>query len=240
MPVSSTTQHHRPRNAGAVDTGAGYVSSLLTGLTHYYLLGEASGTRSDSVGSVNFSANGAPGNATGINGNGLSLAVASTQYLNATTILVKGADHSLSIWFKPTATGINATQHPIFSCGNTNTDASPMMILGCSMNGNTAKFGVYDNGYAVASTTLVAGTWYHAVYAKAAAGAVTIYLNGSSAITYTQADINNDTNSYIGSGFNSQFDGVIDEVATWSRVLTSAEVTSLYLAGAGSFYPYFV
>jgi len=241
MPVSTTTEHHRTRNTGVADAGAGYVSSLLTNLTHYYLLGEASGTRADSVGSVSMSANGAPGNATGINGNGLSLTAASSQYLNGTTILPSGTNHSLSFWFKPTATGINATQHGLFSCGNTNVDNTPMLIIGTSMNGNTAKLGAYDaSAYRIGTTTLVAGTWYHVLYAKAAAGATVIYLNGASEITYTAADANNNTNSYIGSGFNAQFDGVIDEVASWSRTLSSTDATNLYVSGTGSFYPYFV
>ncbi len=240
MPVSSAIQHSHSRRPGAVDAGAGYVSSLLTNLTHYYLLGEASGTRSDSVGSTNFSANGAPGNATGINGNGLSLVAASSQYLNATTIMPSSTDRSLSLWFKPTATGINATQRGLFSCGNTQVDGTPMWILGTSMNGNTAKLGIYDTGYHIGSTTLTAGTWYHVLVAKASGGATVVYLNGSSEITYTQADTGDNNNSYIGSGFNAQFDGVIDEVGAWSRKLTATDATNLYLTGTGAFYPYFV
>jgi hypothetical protein len=109
------------------------------------------------------------------------------------------------------------------------------------MNGNTAKLGAFDAGaYRIGTTTLTAGTWYHVLYAKAAAGATVIYLNGASEITYTAADTNNDTNSYIGSGFNAQFDGVIDEVASWSRTLAAADATNLYFTGTGTFYPYFV
>jgi len=43
---------------------------------------------------------------------------------------------------------------------------------------------------------------------------------------------------YSGGTPEGFFDGMIDEVGVWSRLLTSDEVTTLYNAGAGLSYPF--
>jgi hypothetical protein len=39
-------------------------------------------------------------------------------------------------------------------------------------------------------------------------------------------------------GMVNSWDGIIDEVGLWSKVLTSAEVAELYASGAGKTYPF--
>ena len=45
---------------------------------------------------------------------------------------------------------------------------------------------------------------------------------------------------YIGNSADtfSAFDGVIDEVGLWSKVLSATEITDLYNSGAGFAYPF--
>lgn len=243
--IANATQHHRLRRPGFIDALQSY-GGLYSGLTHYWQLEEASGPRGDSISNLTpLLPSGSPGNATGKKGNGLSVAAASTQYLNSptTTIVTLNADRSIALWIKPTATAVGATQRPIASQGSAPSDGSSAWILMLSPQGVAAgKLGVYHLavGYSAAgATTLSAGTFYHLAYVRSGTG-WTLYLNGSSELTGTvTTETGNNAIFYTGVGFNNYFDGVIDEVGTWSRALSSGEVSALYNSGNGAAYPYF-
>lgn len=88
------------------------------------------------------------------------------------------------------------------------------------------------------------GTWYHiAVVYTASAGSATFYVNGSQQGT-TQTGLptsitNNSIQFTLGSAssnagaFSTHYDGLIDQACIWSRTLSSAEISTLYNAGAG-------
>jgi len=101
------------------------------------------------------------------------------------------------------------------------------------------------------SATLSTGAWHHLVATydgSKTVGGMKIYIDGSSqALTDisfggTYAGMNNTASKvYIG-GFadaSPSFNGIIDEVGIWSKVLTQAEVTSLYNSGSGLSYDSF-
>jgi len=91
-----------------------------------------------------------------------------------------------------------------------------------------------DNGYEV-TTTVSANTWYHVVgtYGN---GEIKLYLDGSEVAsdTFTAENIKQTSDktligaSYYGSSYCRNMDGIIDEVAIFSDVLTASEVTNIY------------
>jgi hypothetical protein len=98
------------------------------------------------------------------------------------------------------------------------------------------------------SSTYEINNWHHVVLTIGAGSAGVLYVNGSSAATFSGAfntggldmfsiavdydDVDDDDGQSTGAG-NPQhyFDGKIDEVAVWNDELTSAEVTAIYNSG---------
>jgi len=98
------------------------------------------------------------------------------------------------------------------------------------------------------SSTYAINNWHHVVLTIGSDRAGVLYVNGSSALTFSGAlnsggldmfsiavdyddELNNDGDS-LGAGDPAQyFDGKIDEVAVWNVELTSAEVTAIYNSG---------
>lgn len=98
---------------------------------------------------------------------------------------------------------------------------------------------VFHNGLLGTVGGLVAGTWYHCVVTRDAAGQLDLYLNGVlafSALDTQSMDIDNDL--LLGAGHNGDpsvsvrpFNGRMDEFAYWNRGLTESEITEAYLIG---------
>jgi hypothetical protein len=98
------------------------------------------------------------------------------------------------------------------------------------------------------SSTYEINNWHHVVLTIGADRAGVLYVNGSSAATFSSAfntggldmfsiavdydDVDDNDGQSTGAG-NPQhyFDGKIDEVAVWNDELTSAEVTAIYNSG---------
>jgi len=101
-------------------------------------------------------------------------------------------------------------------------------------------------------TNLNDGGWHHYIITydgSGAASGVTIYEDGSALTLTTNVDnlsgtiLNNDALSIgaksDGAPNNQEiYNGLIDEVAVWSRELTSTEVTELHNSGSGLAYPF--
>lgn len=83
------------------------------------------------------------------------------------------------------------------------------------------------------------GSWFHIVATTANGGATELYVNGVNVVSGTATGINdNGTNNlWIGNnpqgGANRMWDGMIDDVAMWDRVLTPAEASEIYSFGTG-------
>jgi len=93
------------------------------------------------------------------------------------------------------------------------------------------------------SSTYSINNWHHVVLTISATRAGVLYVNGSSALTFSTAynsggldmfsiAADYDTTNEGSAGDPNQFfDGKIDEVAVWNDELTSAEVTAIYNSG---------
>lgn len=114
-------------------------------------------------------------------------------------------------------------------------------------NANKFEFAVgnaVDGEYVRASTTSInTGDWFHlvATFVANEADNVHIYVNGSEENAGgSWAHAPSDFGTYFIIGLRGSFfwTGSIDEVYIYNRELTSDEVTGLYAAGAGKFYPF--
>lgn len=240
--------------------------ALIDGLVSYWKMDEASGTRNDAHSTNNLTANGTGGvgSAAGIISNAADFELSDSDYLNITDASQSGlditGDISFSFWAKfeqlPSTAGSNPFQ--IILKG----DRASGRAYNVQFHNNGAdclevyyqKAGpTYVKGDRSTSAAVVSGdvgVWVHyAVTFNSTTGATVMYKNGSSVavtnvVAFSSGALMNTTTDFlIGASQNSGtkdtfFDGLLDEVGIWSKVLTGAEVTELYNAGAGLAYPF--
>jgi len=113
---------------------------------------------------------------------------------------------------------------------------------------NTLRFSVSAAGTSTITTqdwsgTATTATWYFVVaWHDAANNQIGISVNnGSAETTAHSTGVFQGTGTFAigaedGSGGNAPYDGLIEQVAFWNRVLTSGERTTLYNSGAGLAY----
>jgi hypothetical protein len=211
------------------DAGAAAPSPLLDGLVAYWKLDEGSGTtRIDSAGSNNLADNGGVGSATGKVGNAASFVAANTEYLSNASPYALTYPCAVSFWINPSTysgVGVVLNYNNLFVI---NLHNSPSDSL--SIRTSSGAFG--------ASTVGLSG-WSHWVVNFTSASSVDIYLNGalvtgSGLALFARAGLQLGCR---GSGENP-FDGLIDEVGIWERMLTVGGIAILYNSGAGITFPF--
>jgi hypothetical protein len=99
-------------------------------------------------------------------------------------------------------------------------------------------------------TILSTSTWYNIVVTRKSSTRSRIYVNGSLVVADTSSlnptyvttliPIPSTIGTWKYNAVNKQWylNGKIDELNTWNKELTATEVTDLYNAGSGKFYPY--
>lgn len=139
--------------------------------------------------------------------------------------------HTYSCWVKPTALSIG-----IFVGNGTS-------MLGIRGGGNLTFFQYYVNAEVNSGYILPLNTWTHitVTYKGTSFGSnnVLIYVNGSLLYTGSLYMPAGGSKVFLGSnnaGSGGFYNGLLDEVGVWNRVLTAAEVTELYSTGAGKQY----
>lgn len=231
------------------------MSTLNNNLVSYWTLDESSGNASDSVGGNTLTNNNTATYSAGKIKNSIHLASASSQSLSiadgSQTGLDMSGDFSIQAW-------INATSFPdagvcsIVSKDNVSVSRSYAIYTSNDGKIHGIIFGGGGNGqrsFVTNSSQVSTSTIYHIVVTYSLSGNTFLcYVNGSSvAITMADTGVTSITNSTapfeIGCRQESSSDakfwnGWIDEVAVWSRVLTSGEVSSLYNGGSGYQYPF--
>ncbi len=219
--------------------------SLLTGLVPYYILGEASGTRADSNGSLNLSENGTVGQSTGKITNCASFPGSTGNYLShVDTASLSFADLTIQAWVNFADT--SGVQVIVGKCG-ANDREYRLDFDGGSQN---LTFGV-SSAAGFANLTAVGwplfpstSTWYliHAWLdtANNLLG-ITVNADGTPVTTgYTHGTYDSGAAFAVGQDpfYAGNFNGLLCEVGVWNRVLTGGERTSLYNSGAGLAYPF--
>lgn len=226
-------------------------STLLTSLVSWWSLDEASGSRADSHGSNTLTDNNTVTQATGKVSNAGQFTYANSEWLSkATPTGVNGGntDWTIQAWVYADSFSGGSDKFPgiVILGGAGLLGAGDNDYLLVHDNGDTFEF-FSSNGSSfslVSATNFGAAstaTWYHIIaWHDSAVGSLNIKINDGT--TDTNSSIN--TPSHQASADNLQigrydvhWDGRIDEVAFWSRVLTASEITELYNSGSGIAYP---
>lgn len=214
--------------------------ALIDNLTAYWKLDEASGTREDAHGALDLTDVNTVGSAAGKISTAADFVAASSEYLTrGGGLTVNGTSRSVSLWARPDLTGTQRGVANASSLAATPLSTGPLWLM--VQRATNVWAVLHGAAYRESVTpTIVAGTWYHLVYTfDSATNAVVLYINGVSRATATSADnAIVGTHTYIGAGFSTYFDGLLDEIGIWSRALTSDEVTELYNSGNGFAYPF--
>lgn len=202
-------------------------------------------TRYDAHGSNDLTDNNTTPSAAGLFNRGADFEKANSEYLSIAdnaSLSITGAQ-TWSCWFK--AESITDLD-PIFSkwveTGAQRTHALTFDVgkIRWLASGDGATFVDVIGG-----TTLSAGTWYHVVVTFTPSTKVEAFINGvsdgSDTASIPATLFNSTAPFYIGRAnpFGSgdrYFDGVVQSVCVWNRVLTGAEITELYNAGEGMTY----
>jgi len=205
--------------ANVVDTGSGVNPSIESFYREapydvhtraYYKMDETSGS---SV--ADLTGNGFTGTATGttivdsMTGFDKARSFSGSDVITVSSPLTYNRSRTISFWFRPTALG---TQRGLISAGNSSTDGTPMLLF-VQTSANLLSI-YHGSGYRTGTTLLTSNRWYHAAYTfDASNNEVKLYLDGNLEFSGIAADSNlNNTNMYIGRGFNASFNGNIDEV----------------------------
>jgi hypothetical protein len=204
-------------------------SSLLTGLVSYWNFNETSGDLLDIVGShpgtLGASTASPTQGASGIIGTAYTFD-GSNDIITLASPITTGTTFSLSFWLKPN------TQSGYGTILTDNGGLSGVWYIG---TGNKIDF--YSGTDHLNTTGLTNAQWNHMVI-TCNAGVIGIYINGQSDIITFTTFGGYSANSIGRHTTYEALKGNLDEMGFWSRVLTSAEVTTLYNSGAGKAYPF--
>ena len=241
-------------NHGIVSSSGGLPPSTL--LNNLYAVYKAENNANDSLGIYNGTAQGGltyvPGKVgTAFNFNGTNAYVQLGDVMDVGT-----SSWSYSMWFNAVDT---SSSKQLFTKTYANIGlgrirsaiSSGKIIFAFSPETNAAN----ENIIIQTNNSVLTNTWYHVVFILDRTNNLRIYLNGNlEPVTTTSSvndltpypgDYNNNNPFRIGAGTAADntslvnlFNGSIDEFNVWNRVLTPTEITELYNAGTGKFYPY--
>lgn len=228
--------------------------SLLTNLVGYWKFDETAGatTAADQVAGNTLTKNGSATFASGKISNGTDLEFSTGDYWSITDGAQTGLDmtgnFSISGWFKlesqPSASQMalvskRDTSNHGYSLKYNNSGGNYIIRLSALTGASEITI-----DYSSASPILANGVFAHVATTWDTAGNAIIYLNGlpvktsssggSPTGTATPFTIGDSDTGSGASGIN--YDGIIDEVGVWSRVLTPDEVLQLYNNGSGLAY----
>ena len=210
-------------------------STLNSGLTGFWTLDEASGTRADSVGSYDFTVlTGTPGSAAGLVDNAITYdGTSSIRGANSAGYIDGSTDWSLSFWVKFDAGSIGNGKFITSVWGGSGRswalekNSSDNLVIYHSSNGS----GTSGSTELTSTPTISSGTWYHVVLVHdVTAQTITGYFNGSGIGSHSGDLLANAPYGFaIGSlGNSGSLIGAMDIMAFWQRQLTAEEITELY------------
>ena len=208
----------------------GMKDSLTKGLLAYWKLDEAGGEAIDTLGIYNLSDTTSTVGVAGKVGNARQFVAASTQFLSSDTFEIGDIDFTISFWIKPATI---STQLIV-----TNLNLTNIGSYGIYLHNSKVNLTLYSSTEVLGSViandfgNLTADTWYHVVVTRnKTTTATTLIVNNVS----TSADIAGTLGSYkkfrVGRrayDSASYYNGLVDELCAWNRVLTNDEITRLY------------
>ncbi len=223
--------------------------ALTDSLVSHWAMNEASGNALDSFGSNTLTeTSGTIDSAVGKVGNCRDFEAGDTEYFELAdnaSLSTGDIDFTFACWinFESIAT------FPVIFSKSVNSGNQREYMLFCDTGVNRLIFRVSSNGTATTdrqATTLGApttATWYFVVcWHDSVNNTLNIQVNNGTAdsTSYSSGVFDSTAPFQIGaqSSVGIYFDGLIDEVSFWKRVLTAPERTTLYNSGAGLAYPW--
>jgi hypothetical protein len=223
--------------------------ALIDNLAVYYSCDEASGNLIDAHSTIDLTDNNTVGAATGKVSGGRDFEVANTEYFSCAdnaTISMGDIDFTIAFWVQFESIGMRQ----MLVAKDQDTSREYRVTLRDGAAGDSLTFLVHNGGSGggVEATTFGAvstATWYFVVaqhdsvnnLLKISVNDGTMDTSAYSAgVGDGAADFNIGRRSYP--GFADHFDGILDEIGIWKRMLSSAEITELYNAGSGRDYAY--
>ncbi len=216
--------------------------SLKTNLISYWNLDEASGNALDEHGSHPLTDVNGVGSAAGKINNCRDFENGSTHYFShASTAALQTGDikFTVSLWLNMETTSLG---RDIISKWGGSTHEYLLMYEPFSNELQLYIAGAMRVAFPLAA---VAGTWYHVIFwHDNEANQVGITVNNAAPVTAAYSGGITAGNSAFAIGANpaftaNSFDGLIDEVGFWKRLLTSDERTELFNSGVGLSYNLF-
>lgn len=219
--------------------------ALTDDLIAFWELEEASGTRNDAHGSNHLTDNNTVLSAAGLVGTAGDFETSATEYLslsdNAALSLGSDQAFTFAVWVNAESFGANRT----ILAKDTGGGSTREYAMYYQNGGTLFWFAIWDGSgtfRAVSASTHGApstATWYLIIgWHDPVGNVVGISVNDVSNTTAHTTGTRDTTAEFrIGSGSGSpNWDGLIDQVGFWKRVLTSDERTALYNSGAGLSY----
>ncbi len=224
--------------------------ALIDNLVSYWKLEEASGARADEVGGNTLTDDNTVTQAVGKLGNCGQFTRANSEQLSHVdnaSLSVGDIDFTWAGWvYADTLTNNSG----ILGKWGTNNEYA-LWYYNLSSLGLTFMFSVVDGSggtthlRAASAGAPATGTWYYIVaWHDSVANTINIQVNnGTVDSTAHTTGVRDGTNAFSVGNYASgsagiYWDGRIDSVGFWKRVLTAAERTSLYNSGAGLEYPF--
>ena len=159
------------------------------------------------------------------------------EYISSTVQELYQKDKTVHAWIKMATVG---QVNNIFGIADTPSDGTPQNLVTINANNRLASYGTKDGGgfdYLEADHTLVVDTWYCITFVDNTSdgvgyhlylnGVETAYVAGTTGV-YTDRD-NTLNNLFFGVGYNNDyFNGQIDHIMIYNRVLSASEIALLY------------
>ena len=217
--------------------------ALTDSLVSYWKLDEASGDATDSHGSNTLTDNNTVGSTTGKINNGRLFTNGNTEYFSHADnadLSTGDIDFSFSAWIKP------ASFTNYWSIVDKWTDANNEYLIWNEATNSKLNWIVKSSGGVSTNiewaTALSANTWYFVVvWHDSVNNVIGMSIDDATPQTaaHTLGVFDGGSSFWLGrGGGGGDYDGVMDEVGFWKRVLTSGERTQLYNSGAGLAYPF--
>lgn len=161
---------------------------------------------------------------------------------NSTNLNITGS-FSIAVWVKTESDPVNDTSYQLVNRLQA-TDGYRLAIFRTVGGVNQIRRGIYNNPGGTntdVTTTITAGTWYHFIWTyDASTNSSLLYKDGNTTpiSSVTTAVDPGSISSDLRLGSNAEvagqyMDGLMDVVEIYGRVLSTAEVTSLYNSGSG-------
>ncbi len=218
--------------------------ALTDSLISYWMMDEASGTRIDSHGSNDLTDNNTVGSATGKINSAADFEASSSEKLTLADnadVSFGDEDFTLAFWINRESE-LNV---PIIGKWDWGVDTQNDYMVW--MNSGEFQWIVRNTlGGTVAVNSTIGGiptaTWFFVVvWHDSANNQIGISVNAGTPQTAANSDgVTDGTHDFeIGGSNSTYYDGLIDEVGLWGRLLTSDERTELYNSGNGLAYSAF-